>query len=37
VHFIDGTNGGYASASVELKEQLKQFKEQNQKQKAHTV
>jgi len=37
VHFIDGTNGGYASASVELKEQLKQFNEQNQKQKANIV
>jgi hypothetical protein len=37
VHFVDGTNGGYASASVELKEQLKQFNGQNQKQKANTV
>lgn len=25
VHFIDGTDGGYASASVELKEQMKQL------------
>lgn len=29
VHFIDGTNGGYASASVELKKQIKQLKRQN--------
>lgn len=29
VHFIDGTNGGYASASVELKEQMKQLNKQN--------
>ncbi|WP_340103132.1 DUF3095 family protein [Rhodohalobacter sp. 8-1] len=31
VHFIDGTNGGYASASVELKEQLKQLNTQKSK------
>lgn len=30
VHFIDGTNGGYASASVELKEQMKQLKYRQQ-------
>jgi|AntRauTorcE11897_2_1112592.scaffolds.fasta_scaffold03627_4 hypothetical protein len=30
VHFIDGTNGGYASASVELKEQMKQLNNQKQ-------
>lgn len=28
VHFIDGTNGGYASASVELKEQVNQLNTQ---------
>lgn len=31
IHFIDGTNGGYASASVELKEQMKQFYRHNLK------
>lgn len=34
VHFIDGTDGGYASASVELKEQMKQFTKRIQKQKS---
>lgn len=29
IHFIDGTDGGYASASVELKEQLKRLNRQN--------
>ncbi|REL38184.1 DUF3095 domain-containing protein [Rhodohalobacter sp. SW132] len=27
IHFIDGTNGGYAAASVELKKQLNRLKE----------
>jgi len=27
IHFIDGTEGGYAAASVELKEQIKELKE----------
>lgn len=31
VHFIDGTDGGYASASVELKQQVKQLKQAKQK------
>jgi hypothetical protein len=33
VHFIDGTNGGYAAASVELKEQIKQLDSQKGKRK----
>lgn len=36
VHFIDGTNGGYASASVELKKQLKQLNTVNPNKKSAT-
>jgi len=36
IHFIDGTNGGYASASVELKQQLKDLQSRTvQQQNSH--
>ena len=37
VHFIDGTDGGYASASVELKQQMKQLNTQNKKQNVNAL
>jgi hypothetical protein len=37
VHFIDGTDGGYASASVELKQQMKQLNRQNNKHKVNAL
>lgn len=36
IHFIDGTEGGYAAASVELKEQLKELNEKQKQEKVVT-